>query len=217
MTYSPDIALLFDLDGVLIDSEARYSELWKEINKKFYTGIDNLETVIKGTTLPDILSRYFPEPSIRSQVEIMCIEGEANMRYGLNPGVDSLLKELQRRNIPVAMVTSSDEVKMNHLWEILPELKQYFSTIIASEDVSRSKPDPEGYIKAAERLGIVAERCIVVEDSVQGIRAGKSAGAFVVGISTTLGRDAISKYADIIIDSMEEFELDKYIEIISQR
>lgn len=209
-----DIGVLFDLDGVLIDSEQKYSQLWRNIDKEFPTGIPHFERVIKGTTLPDILQRYFPNENIRRQVELRCIDGESNMTYEMTPGAIVLLETLKLRKIPAAMVTSSDNVKMRHLWTILPNLRNYFSTVIASEDVTRSKPDPEGYLKAAERIGVAPQRCIVVEDSVQGVKAGKAAGAFVVGMTETMGRMAIERVADTVLDSLEDFELDKYIEII---
>lgn len=209
--------ILFDLDGVLIDSERKYSEIWRRINEDYPTGVKNLERVIKGTTLPDILMRYFPDETIRKQVAERCVYEEANMTYELNVGAKELLEEIKRRGIPMAMVTSSDAVKMAHLWELLPDLRQYFDTIIASEQVTRSKPDPEGYLKAAHNIGVDATNCIVVEDSLQGIKAGKSAGALTIGITETMGRETIKGAADIIIDSISELNLDYSIAKLIER
>lgn len=211
------IGILFDLDGVLIDSERKYSEIWRRINEDFPTGVENLERVIKGTTLPDILMRYFPDETIRKQVAERCVYEEANMSYDLNDGVEKLLEEIKERDIPMAMVTSSDAVKMDHLWELLPDLKNYFTTIIASEQVIRSKPDPEGYLKAANNINVEPRNCIVVEDSVQGIKAGKNAGALTVGIAETMGKEAIEDIADIVIETISEFNLDDTLRILAER
>lgn len=217
MSNRKKIGILFDLDGVLIDSERKYSEIWRRINEDYPTGVKNLERVIKGTTLPDILMRYFPDETIRKQVAERCVYEEANMTYELNVGAKELLEEIKRRGIPMAMVTSSDAVKMAHLWELLPDLRQYFDTIIASEQVTRSKPDPEGYLKAAHNIGVEATNCIVVEDSLQGIKAGKNAGALTIGITETMGRETIEGAADIIIDSISELNLDYSIAKLIER
>ena len=215
MANSLKIGFLFDLDGVLIDSEYKYSLIWKKINEDFPTGIENLEDVIKGTTLPDILSRYYPNEKIRVQVAERCVYEENNMIYDFCNGAINLLTELKANNYPIALVTSSDSVKMNHLWQQHPSFKSFFTSIIDAEKVTKSKPDPEGYLKAASELGIPAKHCIVFEDSIQGVKAGKAAGAYVIGINGTVDSSLLSLYADDILDSLENLDINHLIKKVA--
>lgn len=197
-------AFLFDLDGVLIDTESVYSEIWKDIESHFPTGIENFDKAIKGTTLEDILARYFNNPEVRPQVEAMLLEAEKNMRYRYCDGALDLLAVLNMEGIPCALVTSSDDVKMAHLWQQMPELKPLFKVIIDGTQVTRSKPDPQGYLMAAERLGIDPRKCVVVEDSLQGVKAGRAAGAYVIGDVGTLPAETLAPFADLLVESLEE-------------
>ncbi|MDE6135182.1 MAG: HAD hydrolase-like protein, partial [Muribaculaceae bacterium] len=105
------IAALFDLDGVLIDTEPVYTGIWSSIDKAFPTGVDNFALKIKGTTLPDILSGYFPAEQHSLVVE-MLKEKESKMDLPLFDGVEAFLGELRRAGIPAAIVTSSGDRKM---------------------------------------------------------------------------------------------------------
>lgn len=210
-------AVLFDLDGVLIDSEETYSKFWRGMNEVYPTGIANFERVIKGTTLPDILTRYFPDPDVADDVRRRGLEFESHMVFGFTEGADLLLTMLESKGIKKAMVTSSDGVKMLKLERDLPGLCSRFDTVITGEDVTRSKPDPQGYLMAAQRLGADPAKCIVVEDALHGMDAGRAAGAFVVGLTGTLGRDAVEGHADVLIDSLTEFDMDKYARMMGQK
>ncbi|MDE6161813.1 MAG: HAD hydrolase-like protein, partial [Muribaculaceae bacterium] len=90
-----NIAALFDLDGVLIDSESIYTEFWNRIDSIYPTGIPNFAYVIKGTTLPKILDTYFTDPEIRAHVLDHLREQEKNMRYVVFPHVVDFLKQLR--------------------------------------------------------------------------------------------------------------------------
>lgn len=215
---SPDkIAVLFDLDGVLIDSETEYTKIWERIERRYPTGIKDFARKIKGTTLTDILNRYFPDPEVQPRVIELLLKEEKEMRYRYCAGAEDLLKTLEDKGVGRAIVTSSDEVKMAHLREDIPELYTMVNVIIDASMVTRSKPDPQGYLIAAQELGIEPERCAVFEDSLQGMRAGKAAGAFVVGITTTLGREAVEDEADLLVDSLEAIDIDNLLEILSNR
>lgn len=197
-------AFLFDLDGVLIDSETEYTRIWEKIEKKFPTGVKDFAIKIKGTTLEDILSTYFPEPETRKQVEKELYRLEGEMIYKYAPGARELLQTLKAKNIPMALVTSSNSDKMEHLYRDIPEIKSFFEKIIVGEMVCHSKPDPEGYLTAAKELGVNPEECCVVEDSLQGVRAGKSATSTVVGIAGTLPKYILEPEADIVLENIGE-------------
>ena len=211
------IGFLFDLDGVIIDSERVYSAFWKRINEEYPTGIEDFELKIKGTTLFDILRRYFPDEEVSSEIMRRCLDFEKEFVYEACDGALELLDELRGRNIPYALVTSSDDVKMHNLWNQMPELKERFDVVIDGSMVEHSKPDPEGYLKAAALIGVDPRDCVVVEDARLGMQAGRNAGAFVVGLTSTLGREAVEGCADILLDDISGIDVDEIIGLISER
>ena len=202
--------LLFDLDGVIIDSETEYSKIWRHINEVFPTGVPDLERVIKGCTLTSILTTYFPENQ-REEVKEMLYRLEGEMRYYYAPGGREILLRARDAGIPAALVTSSDDIKMSHLYEQIPELRGMFTAIVTAGDISRSKPDPEGYLLGASRLGLDASQCIVFEDSLQGLEAGLRAGAHLVAIASTLGRDRVADKAPIVVDDLSQINLNSLL------
>lgn len=197
-------AFLFDLDGVILDSETVYTEIWEEINRLYPTGVENFALKIKGSTLEKILFDYFPGDELRKNVEAKLYELEGKMKYRYKPGSKETLEFLKGHGVPTALVTSSNEVKMEHVYQQLPELKGFFNTIITGDMVTKSKPDPEGYALAAKRLGFSPEDCVVVEDSFQGVMAGRNLNSKVVGVTGTIPVELLKENADMVVDSLEE-------------
>lgn len=202
--------VLFDLDGVIIDSESTYTEFWSDIDRRYPTGIENYAIAIKGTTLPEIMKHYDDE-AVKADILRRIHDFQESMVYSIYPGVERFLAELRRRGIPAAIVTSSDDRKMELLFSQHPDLRGYFAKIIDASMVSRSKPDPEGYIKAARALGCEPADCFVFEDSLQGLKAGERSGATVIALATTYPADTLKGKAVEIIDSFENFTVDKML------
>ncbi|MGM9828329.1 MAG: HAD family hydrolase [Muribaculaceae bacterium] len=196
---------LFDLDGVLVDTEGIYTEFWSDMDRRFPTGVAGFAQVIKGSTLTNILDTYFPDKSVQDRIVDMLKQHERDMRYRLFDGVAELLAALRQRGFRMAIVTSSNRAKMKHLFAQLPELEKSMDIVITDEDISRSKPDPEGYLLAAERLGIPAEECYIFEDSLNGLRAARAAGGVVVGVATTNPRKVVEEMSDITVDTLADF------------
>lgn len=205
---------LFDLDGVLIDSEKEYSRIWATVNSEFPTGVQDLEVRIKGCTLDKILDDYFPVRSIREKVVKRLYELEGKMHYAYLPGAEALLNRLRELEIPASLVTSSNEDKMRHLDEELPEIKSYFNFIVTADIITKSKPDPEGYLTGAKKINREIKDCVVFEDSLQGVKAGNASGASVIGIAGTLPKETLSPYCDIVINSLEEITVEEIIKLI---
>lgn len=206
----PGIGFLFDLDGVLIDSEREYTRIWTEIDGKFPTGIKDFALQIKGQTLPEILNKYFPEkdhPAVTDMLNRM----EQQMKYPWLPGAKELLESINRNGYKAVLVTSSNDMKMRHLREERPELEGYFFDIVTADKISKSKPDPEGYLLGARMLGIEPEHCVVFEDSAQGVHAGHDAGAYVIGLTTTLPEEKLRKYCNRIVTTLADVSLDNLI------
>ena len=203
---NPEWGALFDLDGVLIDSEDSYSVFWHDIDKRYPTGVTDFEYVIKGSTLEKILETYF-SPTVREEILSSLKEHELTMEYRFFDGVENFLEILKTNGIPCAIVTSSNSVKMHHLFEQLPSLRQVIDVVITGDDVTNSKPDPEGYKLAAKRLGLPSSQCVVFEDSLAGIEAGRRAGGAVVGVATTRRADELRDLADLVVNLVSEVDI----------
>ena len=187
-------AFLFDLDGVIIDTEPQYDIFWKKTAKKYQLGIENFENIIKGTTLPYILSNYFshfPE-TIQQELAVANQTFELEMDIITIPGALAFLEKVKEVGIPMGLVTSSDDCKINYVFSRLP-IRQYFDVIISAGRIIHGKPDPMCYLLAAQDLGISPENCYVFEDSFNGIKSGNAAGMKVIGLSTTNSADSIAK------------------------
>ncbi|MBQ0033808.1 MAG: HAD family phosphatase [Bacteroidales bacterium] len=189
-------AALFDLDGTLLDSEGRYTEIWTKIGQKYRPDIPDLAYVIKGTTLPQIMSYFAPED--REAVYKELWEGENALQHEFFPGAMEYVRLLQKLGVKTAIVTSSDMKKINHVLDCCPEIRE-FDMMLTSEDFTKGKPDPECYLLAAERLGFRADECVVFEDAFSGIEAGKRAGMRVVAMAHTLTAEQLEGKCDRVV------------------
>ena len=203
---------LFDLDGVLIDSETTYTRFWEEIDRIYPTGIENYAIAIKGTTLPEILKHYDDEDVIADIVRRI-VEFQEAMTYNLYNGVEEFLTELRENSIRSAIVTSSDNRKMELLFSQIPQLRELVDVVIDASMVENSKPNPEGYLKAAAAIGCNPEDCYVFEDSLQGLKAGTDSGATVIALATTYPREILKGKAAKIIDGFIGFSVSDMLSI----
>ena len=206
------IGVLFDLDGVLIDSESTYTRFWEEIDRIYPTGIENYAIAIKGTTLPEILKHYDSDEVIADIVRRV-IEFQENLTFNLYDGVAEFLTDLRLNSIRTAIVTSSDNRKMQLLFSQIPLLKELVDVVIDASMVEHSKPNPEGYLKAAAAIGCNPENCYVFEDSLQGLKAGADSGATVIALSTTYPQETLKGKAAKIIDGFVGFSVKEMLSI----
>lgn len=199
---------LFDLDGVLIDSETLYTTFWQKIDSIYPTGIPDFAIQIKGTTL-DLIFKHFPDAAVQADILQRLNRFQREMRFEMYPYAEDFLKRLQSADIPMALVTSSDEKKMESLFAQLPQLRNYFNAIIHAGLITHSKPHPEPYLKGAEAIGVAPGECCVFEDSLQGLAAGRAAGAKVVALSTTYPADRLVSLADTVISSFKDLDISR--------
>ncbi len=195
--------ILFDLDGVLIDSEGTYTEFWREVDRRHPTGIENFAIAIKGTTLPAILE-LFPDENVKEEICRELHKFQDEMVFRMFPDTMTFLENVKKRGLRCAIVTSSDARKMERLYSQHPEFRNYFEAIIDASQVSKSKPDPEGYLKAASALRLSPEECCVMEDSLQGLKAARASGARVVAMATTYPAERLHGLADAVVNSLTE-------------
>jgi len=191
--------LLFDLDGVLIDSTPAVARVWHRWAIEH--GLDP-ETVVRmahGRPSRATICELLPNIDIdREDREVERREMEDLDGVVLLPGARQLLNILppERWNIATSCTRPLAEVRLRAAGLPIPK------TMITSSDVKIGKPDPEPYLKAAAKLGFAASDCIVVEDAPAGVRAGKAAGARVIAFLTTMiRRDLEDAGADWIVQN----------------
>ena len=144
-------AALFDLDGVLIDSETLYTRFWENVGKVHNLPSPTFAYDIKGTTLTDILNTHFSNPQVRKDVDRLLHEFENEIVYPIFPGALEFVDLLRSQGLKTVIVTSSDTKKMDFLFAQHPGFSSHFDAIVTACDVTRSKPDPEPYLKGAEK------------------------------------------------------------------
>lgn len=201
---------LFDLDGVVVDSEGVYTEFWADIDRIYPTGVKDFAHVIKGNTMERILDTYFPDPEVQADLWQRLARQEKEMEYRPFDHAVDYIEALRTRGVKTALVTSSNGRKIDNLFAQQSALAALFDLVVTGDDVTHSKPDPEGYLLAAERLGVDPCDCTVYEDSPAGMRAGRAAGCRVVGLTTTVNADVVVPLADVVVkDIAELFESSK--------
>ena len=200
--------VLFDLDGVLLDSEGNYSIFWAQMDKEFPTGIDNFASFIKGLHLTRILS-FFDNDEVRQHVLEKLLDFERDTKYKFFPGALDFVRRLREAGIPMTIVTSSDHKKMNALYEQYPEFPTLFDHIITGDMVTKAKPDPECFLTGAKLLGVDIKDCIVFEDSRNGLIAARQSGAMVIGLPTTLAADVVSQLSDMMVDAVSQLSVEQ--------
>lgn len=202
-----NIAYLFDLDGVIIDTEKEYTKIWTKIGNKYIPDVKNFAYQIKGNHLNNIYENYLSHLSKAEWESILnhIRDLGRKMDYNYIDGAEEFLKELRAKDHLTGLVTSSDNYKLEVLFSKLPKLKSYFDIIVSADDNVRGKPEPDPYLLAAEKLGIEPEKCIVFEDAIAGIESGLSARMYVIGLSTTYSADVLRKYTPKVIPDFKDF------------
>ncbi len=202
-------AVIFDLDGTLIDNNAYHLIAWKKYLEK--VGIDIAEDEyrknINGRTNKDAIEYIYQKKMTDDEAMVYALEKEAVYRELYLPfikpvsGLLSFLDKLQQLKIPMAIATSGIQVNIDYMFEHLP-IKQYFSVVVNSAHISKGKPDPEIYLKAASLLQIPAFQCLAFEDAAVGVTSAKNAGMKVIALTTTQTIEEL-KEADMIIGNFD--------------
>lgn len=180
-------ALIFDMDGVIIDSKDHVESFWRE--KLELYGIeadgDDMETRFHGRPARHIIDDIFaglPDET-REDLAEECSRYDSSVKqYRMIPGVEAFLQQVTNQGVPLGLVTSALPPKVDRMIEGL-SFPSPFRVIVTADLVQNGKPDPECYLQAAAKLGVSPERSLVFEDSVSGVKAASEAGAMVIGIN----------------------------------
>ncbi|OHS98449.1 HAD-superfamily hydrolase [Tritrichomonas foetus] len=209
-----NIAALFDLDGVVIETEHQYTGFWAVIGSKYVPDRPDFKLDIKGMTLFQIYNKYFKDQIERQkQITEELNEFERKMTFNYIDGIVDFIKDIRKNGVKTAVVTSSNNEKMKSVFKAHPELHDYIDKFITADDVKASKPNPECYLVAAKALGADPQNCYVFEDSFNGLLAGRNAKMTVVGIATSNPPDTIKDKCDIVINDFVDFNFNKLISV----
>lgn len=196
--------VLFDMDGVMLDTEPQYDKFWKHASERYNIGISDFEKKIKGTTLPNILKKYFSEYT-QSEVDALVEEldrFESEMVYPEIAGSIDFVKKLKTAGYKVGLVTSSTETKLVGVNKA-HRFDELFDTVVSAARVKNGKPNPDCYLLAAKDLGVEPQNCVVFEDSFAGIDAATAAGMPVVGLATTNSAELLENKCVKIINHFQ--------------
>ncbi len=208
-------AALFDMDGVVLDTEGQYDLFWIEQGKRFHPGMPDFYKKIKGMTTEKILEDYFGgNMDLQQQISQELEEFEEKMNYPYVPGVENFIRVLLDHGVRIALVTSSNNVKMSYALKAHPEFTEYFERIITADKITKSKPAPECYLLAAKELQMETDVCCVFEDSFAGIEAGRNARMKVVGLATTNAKEKIEGMVDRVIADFTGCSYDGFVDLM---
>jgi HAD superfamily hydrolase (TIGR01509 family) len=213
-------AVIFDMDGVLIDSEPLHFEVDQLVLRKLniQEGKSYLERFV-GYTNPAMWQIIKEEFSIENTIEELIdlqmtvkLSHLEQSNYEAIEGIKELLKELQSYNVPIAIASSSPRIFIEAVIKKI-QIVEYFQDWISGEEVPKSKPEPDVFLKAAELLNVNPERCMVIEDSKSGTIAAKSAGMKCIGYkNVNSGNQDLSK-ADLVVDRISEISYKRMKEL----
>lgn len=207
-------AALFDLDGVVLDTEPQYSIFWGRMGRNDFPETPDFATSIKGCTLKHIFENFYPEKAEQERVTRLLNEFEREMDYPYVNGVTDFLHQLKKEGIRLAVVTSSDNAKMENVFRSHPELPGLFDRIFTANDVKVGKPAPDCYLNAGAYFQLPMTQCVVIEDSINGLKAGRASGAKVLGLTTTNPVEEVAKYADTTIPDFLHFTTGQFIDLL---
>ncbi|AFK02506.1 HAD-superfamily hydrolase, subfamily IA, variant 3 [Emticicia oligotrophica DSM 17448] len=215
-------AVIFDMDGVICDTNPYHSLAWKAYLDKHGIASSEEEFIahMYGKSNSYILKHFFKREIVGEEFARMEFEKEALFREiydeEVKPisGLLTFIEDLKANGVKTGIATSAPYLNMELILSKLP-LREKMESLLSSEDVTAHKPNPEVYLKSAQNLGIDPAKCVVFEDSFSGVTAGKSAGAKVVGVLSTYKKEELPICDDYIVN-YEGLTYQKIKDIVSK-
>jgi HAD superfamily hydrolase (TIGR01509 family) len=215
-------ALIFDFDGLILETEGPSYKSWEEVYQSFGLKLPfSTWSTIIGTTQGEFNPRLELQRQVKSRVDWDEIESRRQVSeqalieaQPVLPGVEQYLHDARRLGLYLGLASSSScNWVEGHLKRL--SLVDYFDCICAKDDVQRTKPDPELYLCVLRGLGVRADEAIALEDSPIGIRAAKQAGLFCVAVPNPLTRQLILNQADLLLSSLAEMPLEQLLNMVN--
>lgn len=212
-------AILWDLDGTLIDSEEFHWISWRDTLANEGMSISHEQFLESfGQRNDSIISRWLCAAATPARIQQIGNAKEALYRdlirtQGIHPlpGVASWVRQLHEQGWLQAIASSAPRANIDAVLGAVGAAR-YFDAVVSAEDVQRGKPDPQVYLAGAARLGALPDRCIVVEDAVAGIEGARNAGMRSIGV----GRNGKLLQADIVVRSLDLLRSDAFESLLAQ-
>jgi beta-phosphoglucomutase len=218
---SQDLAVIFDMDGVLVDTYHAHYRSWLAMAEPEGLSFTEQEFAAGfGRTSREIIAFYWGEGR-KSEREMAAMDKikEAEFRRLITqeipamPGVAELLKSLRGAGFKLAVGSSAPPENVNFVLDGL-KIRSMFDAVITGGDVLRGKPDPQVFLLAAQRIGLSPRQCAVVEDAPPGVAAAKAAGMAAVGLCSTGRKPEDLVEADTVVDSLGELSPEFFRDLI---
>lgn len=212
------LGVIFDMDGVLVDTGWAHRQAWLDLGAR--EGLPMTEELFRSTFgMQNNAILPMLRPGI-SDLEMTRLADWKERRYRevvqgrpeLAPGVVPLLKDLKQHGFRLAVGSSAPPENLDIFWHGA-SLQEYFDARVTNEEVRESKPSPQTFLRAAEKLGLAPACCAVIEDAVPGVQAGRAAGMIVVAVTTTRKREDLAK-ADHIVNSLTELKAADFLALL---
>ena len=209
MTTESPKAVIWDMDGVIVDTALYHEEAWRETFHKRgmeFTSADFRHSF--GQRNDTIITGVLGQTVSQEVIDTIADEKETSFRWRIRrhieplPGVIGLLEALAAARFQQALASSAPLQNVRMIMKDIG-IERYFDSIVTEKDVTEGKPSPQGFLLAARRLGVEPEDCIVIEDAVAGVAAAKRAGMGCVAVTNTHPRSSLRE-ADLIVGSLEE-------------
>jgi HAD superfamily hydrolase (TIGR01509 family) len=205
-------ALIFDMDGVLIDSEPLHKQIEQDILKELGVNVsleEHFKFASMGKVMWDIMKKRYgfnreaTADELHKEKEKRYVKALTSKPIYPIDGLKELVAYAKEKGLVMAVASSSGVYNINLVLKAIG-LEEYFSLIVSGEQVPRNKPYPDIYLKTAELLKLDVKECAVVEDSANGVKSAKAAGMYCIGFrNLSSGNQDISP-ADVIVDSLRE-------------
>ena len=204
-------AAIWDVDGVIVDSRDMHFRAWQRLLGEMGRTL-TYEAFLPtfGRKNADILRGLIGGELTDDQVEELAERKERYFREAIKPdlhplpGVRELVDDFNRAGFRQAVASSAPPENVDLILETL-HLAQNFSVRVSADDIDQGKPNPQVFLLAAQRLGVPPRRCVVIEDSVPGVQAGRAANMVVIAVTTTSPREDLRE-ANLIVPSLEEVD-----------
>ena len=205
-------AVIFDLDGTLINNNSFHLISWQRYLKKIGKDISEKEykANINGRTNKDAVEYIYGRRMSDEEAMRYALEKEEIYMNLYKPlikpvaGLLEFLEELRQRNVPMAIATSGVQVNIDFLFDNI-DIKKYFNVVLNSTHIQRGKPHPEIYLKTAAALNTAPKNCLVFEDAVVGIEAAHDARMKVIALATTHEKEELAT-ADMVIENYNDLK-----------
>ena len=204
-------AVLWDLDGTIVDSAPYHKLAWHDTFSGW--GINFTEDVHRfslGRRNNEIIRRYMGSKMSQREVDLIAEQKEEKFREYIKddinpcPGVVEIIESLASAEVPLAIVSSATIENIRLITEKL-HINSFFNLFVTGKDVIHGKPNPQGFLMAANKLRVEPRHCIVIEDAVAGVGAAENCGMYCIAVTNTCSKQDLAE-ADIVVDRLDELK-----------